>query len=166
MGDDHRAAVLLRQRHHRAGRVGEDAVLGEVGQGWRPLQKRLESRRIEIAGWSVGIARRALDMIVELAPDRVTFGAPLSDRQVIQWWVTEAQTGIHACRLMCQHAAWSLDSGIDVSNQVSLLKAYATEMASTVVDRAMQVYGAAGVSKDTPLYLLGQHPDAAQVARV
>ena len=95
-------------------------------------------------------------MIVELAPDRVTFGAPLSDRQVIQWWVTEAKTAIHASRLMCQHAAWSLDNGIDVSNQVSLLKAYATEMASTVVDRAMQVYGAAGVSKDIPLYLLGQ----------
>ena len=117
---------------------------------------RLESRRIEIAGWSIGIAKRALELIVNHASDRVTFGAPLSDRQIVQWWVTEAQTSIHACRLMCQRAAWGLDNGMNVSNEVSLLKAYATEMASTVTDRAMQVFGAAGVSKDTPLYLLNQ----------
>ena len=144
-------------------RIGDDARLGETGQGWRPLQKRLESRRIEIASWSIGAARRALDMIIELAPNRETFGAPLSERQAIQWWVTETQTGIHACRLMCQHAAWSLDNGIDVSNQVSLLKAHATEMANTAIDRAMQVYGAAGVSRDTPLYLLSQQ---ARLSRV
>ena len=137
-------------------KVNSSAVLGQIGQGWHLLQKRLESRRIEIAAWSVGAARRALDMMIEWAPNRVTFGAPLSERQVIQLWVTEAQTGIHSCRLMCQHAAWGLDNGHDVSNEVSLLKAYATEMATSVVDHAMQTYGAAGVSKDTPLYLLNQ----------
>ena len=143
--------------------VGRDAVLGDVGQGWRPLQKRLESRRLEIAAWSIGAARRALEMIIDLAPNRVTFGQPLADRQAIQWWVTEARTSIHACRLMCQHAAWGLDNGLDVSNEVSLLKAHSTEMACTTIDRAMQVFGAAGVSKDTPLYLLSQQ---ARMARI
>ncbi|MEM7279870.1 MAG: acyl-CoA dehydrogenase, partial [Pseudomonadota bacterium] len=144
-------------------RVGTNSILGKVGSGWTPLQKRLESRRLEIAAWSIGAARRALDMMVEYAPSRVTFGAALADRQSIQWWITEARTQIHACRLMCQHAAWSLDNGLDVSNEVSLLKVHATEMAGTVIDHAMQVYGAMGVSKETPLYLLAQQQRLARI---
>ena len=77
-------------------------LLGTEGNGFAPMQLRLGTRRIQMAAWSVGMAQRALDMIVEYAPQRVTFGVPLSERQAIQWWVAEAATKIHATRLMAK----------------------------------------------------------------
>ena len=64
---------------------------------------------------------------------------------------------------MCQRAAWGLDLGHDVRNEVSMLKAFATEMASTTIDRAMQSFGAMGVSKELPLYLLAQQQRQARI---
>ena len=113
-------------------------LLGTEGNGFAPMQLRLSTRRIQMAAWSIGMAQRALDMILEYAPQRVTFGQPLSDRQAIQWWVADAATRIHAARLMTYDCAWKLDQGRDVRLEVSMIKAYATEMAWEVVDRAMR----------------------------
>ena len=126
-------------------------LLGTEGQGFAPMQLRLGTRRIEMASWSIGMAQRALDMIVEYAPQRVTFGQPLSDRQAIQWWIADAATRIHAARLMTYDCAWKLDQGRDVRVEISMIKAYATEMAYEVVDHAMQVFGAMGMTKELPL---------------
>jgi acyl-CoA dehydrogenase len=144
-------------------RVDEDMVLGEVGKGWAPMQKRLDARRVQVAAWSVGAARRALEMMVSHSPQRITFGLPLSERQAVQFWITEAQTAIHASQLMCLNAAWKIDSGLEARTEVSMLKAFATEMAWTVIDRAMQLYGGMGVSKETPLYLLAENVRLARV---
>ena len=129
-------------------------LLGTEGNGFAPMQLRLSTRRIQMAAWSIGMAQRALDMILEYAPQRVTFGQPLSDRQAIQWWVADAATRIHAARLMTYDCAWKLDQGRDVRLEVSMIKAYATEMAWEVVDRAMQTYGAMGMTKELPLQLM------------
>ena len=129
-------------------------LLGTEGNGFAPMQLRLGTRRLEMAAWSIGMAQRALDMICEFAPQRVTFGEPLSQRQAIQWWVADAATQIHAARLMTYDCAWKIDKGRDVRLEISMIKAFATEMAWTIVDRAMQTFGAMGMTKELPLQLM------------
>ncbi|MCC6917696.1 MAG: acyl-CoA dehydrogenase [Alphaproteobacteria bacterium] len=129
-------------------------LLGTEGNGFAPMQLRLGTRRVQMAAWSIGMAQRALDMILEYAPQRKTFGLPLSERQAIQWWVADAATRIHAARLMTYDCAWKIDQGRDVRLEISMIKAYATEMAWEVIDRAMQTYGAMGMTKELPLQLM------------
>ena len=137
-------------------RVPEEQVLGEVGNGFGPMQLRLTIRRLQIGAWGVGIARRALQMMCEHVTQRVTFGQRLSDRQAIQWWVADAATKIHACRLMVMDAAQKQDEGRDVRTEASMIKVFASEMASEVVDHAMQSFGALGMTKELPLQLFAQ----------
>jgi acyl-CoA dehydrogenase len=129
-------------------------LLGKEGQGFAPMQLRLGTRRLQMAAWSLGMAQRALDMICEFAPQRVTFGQPLSERQAIQWWIADAATKIHATRLMTYDCAWKLDQGRDVRLEISMVKAFATEMAWETVDRTMQAFGAMGMTKELPLQLM------------
>jgi acyl-CoA dehydrogenase len=128
-------------------------LLGTEGQGFAPMQLRLGTRRMEMAAWCIGIAQRALEMMLDYAPQRKTFGAALADRQAVQWWITDAATRVHACRLMTYDCAWKLDQGRDVRSEISMVKAYATEMAWEVTDKAMQLYGAMGMTKELPLHL-------------
>ncbi|NKC12711.1 MAG: acyl-CoA dehydrogenase [Gammaproteobacteria bacterium] len=137
-------------------RVPQSKVLGEVGQGFAPMQKRLTVRRLQMGAWCVGLATRALDMLVEHATQRSTFGAPLSERQSIQWWIADAATKIHACRLMAFDAAAKQDQGEDVRTEASMLKVYGAEMATEIIDHAMQAFGAMGMAKEMPLQLMAQ----------
>jgi len=137
-------------------RVPAGQLLGVEGKGFAPMQLRLTVRRVQIGAWCIGIARRALDMMTEHAKQRVTFGARLADRQAIQWWIAEAAMKIHACRLMVYDAAAKADAGKDVRTEASMVKLYGTEMATEVVDHAMQTFGAMGVAKELPLQLLAQ----------
>lgn len=129
-------------------------LLGSEGQGFGPMQIRLGTRRMEIAAWCIGAAQRALDMMREYAPQRVTFGHKLSERQSVQWWVADGAMQIHAARLMAYDCAWKLDQGLDVRNEISMLKVYATEMAQKIIDDAMQCFGGMGMTKESPLPLL------------
>src|SRR5499427_4464339 len=138
-------------------RLPESKLLGKEGHGFAPMQVRLSTRRLEMGAWCVGIAQRALDMMCEYAPQRVTFGVPLAERQAIQWWVADAATQIHACRLMAYDAAWKIDQGRDARIEVSMLKVMATEMAWDVVDKAMQTFGAMGMTKEVPLQLMASY---------
>ncbi len=137
-------------------RLPAEQVLGEVGQGFAPMQLRLTVRRLQMGAWCVGIARRALQMMCEHVQQRVTFGVRLADRQAIQWWIADAATKIHACRLMVFDAARKQDEGRDVRTEASMIKVFATEMATEVVDHAMQAFGAMGVTKELPLQLMAQ----------
>ncbi len=129
-------------------------LLGQEGQGFAPMQTRLGTRRIQMAAWSIGMAQRAMEMVIEYAPQRKTFGMPLSERQAIQFWVAEAATKIHAARLMTYDCAWKLDNGRDVRSEISMIKWFATEMAYETLDRAMQAFGAMGMTKELPLQLM------------
>jgi acyl-CoA dehydrogenase len=135
-------------------RVPAANLLGTEGQGFAPMQVRLSTRRLQMASWSIGMAQRALDMMLEYAPQRVVFGEPLANRQAIQWWIADAYTRIKAATLMTYETAWKLDQGADVRTDISSVKAYATEMAYEVLDHAMQMYGAMGVTKELPLSLM------------
>lgn len=135
-------------------RVPASKLLGEEGQGFAPMQIRLSTRRLEMSCVCIGMAQRALDMMCEYAPQRVTFGAPLAERQTIQWWVADAAAKIHAARLMAYDAAWKVDQGRDVRTEVSMLKVFATELAWDTLDKAMQTFGAMGMTKEVPLQLM------------
>ena len=137
-------------------RVPAGNLLGTIGGGFGPMQLRLIVRRLQMGAWCVGMARRALDMMCSHAKQRVTFGEPLSNRQAIQWWIADAATKIHACRLMVLDAAQKQDAGKDVRFEASMIKVYATEMATEVIDHAMQTFGAMGVTKELPLHLMAQ----------
>jgi acyl-CoA dehydrogenase len=135
-------------------RVPSWKLLGTEGQGFAPMQVRLGTRRMQMAAWCIGLAQRALDMMCEYAPQRVTFGEPLSHRQAVQWWAADAATKIHAARLMTYDCAWKLDQGRDVRQEISMVKVFATEMAWEVIDNAMQCFGAMGMTKELPLQLM------------
>lgn len=144
-------------------RVPESQVLGEVGAGFGPMQLRLTVRRLEMGASCVGIASRALDMMTAHANERVTFGVPLSERQAIQWWIADAATQIHAARLMVYDAAEKVERGEDVRIEASMIKVFATEMATQVVDHAMQSFGAMGITKEHPLQLFAGQVRAMRV---
>jgi len=131
-------------------------LLGVEGQGFAPMQLRLVVRRLQMGAWCLGMARRALDMLCAHANERTTFGARLAERQAIQWWVADAETRIHCLQLMLWHAAWKQDQGGDVRTEASMIKLYGTELASDVIDWAIQAHGAMGVTKELPLYLMAQ----------
>ena len=133
-------------------RVPGSAVLGEVGDAFKPLTNRLGVRRVEIGARSVGIAQRLVDMMCQYSTERHTFGAPLAERQAIQFMIADSVMELHAARLLVHDAAAKLDSGVtDIRIEASTVKVQATEMLSRVVDRAMQVHGAMGYSKDLPI---------------
>jgi acyl-CoA dehydrogenase len=135
-------------------RLPASKLLGVEGRGFAPMQLRLSTRRIQIAAWCVGLAQRALDMICAHAVQRKTFGTLLADRQAIQWWVADAATRIHACRLMTYDAAWKVDHGREIRNEASMIKVFGTDMAWEVIDHAMQTFGAMGMTKEMPLQLM------------
>ena len=135
-------------------RLPTSQLLGREGYGFAPMQQRLSSRRVQMAAWCTGMAQRALDMMIEYAPQCVTFGLPLSERQAVQWWITDAATKIHACRLMTYDAAWKIDRGEEPRNEVAMIKVYSTEMAWEVIDHAMQTFGGMGMTKELPLQMM------------
>jgi acyl-CoA dehydrogenase len=137
-------------------RIPATQLLGTEGKGYAPMQLRLTVRRLQIGAWCIGMARRALDMMVEHTKQRVTFGQRLADRQAIQWWIADAAMKIHACRLMVYDAATKADAGKDVRTEASMVKLYGTEMATEIVDHAMQSFGAMGMAKELPLQLMAQ----------
>lgn len=126
-------------------------LLGQEGQGFAPMQLRLNTRRAEMAANAIGMAQRAMEMMIEYAPQRETFGRPLSERQTVQNWISDAAIRIHAARLMAYDLAWKIDQGRDARVEVSMIKSFALEMAWEVVDHAMQCFGAMGMTLEMPL---------------
>jgi len=137
--------------------VPQTQLLGEEGNGYAPMQLRLSTRRVQIGAWCVGRAQRALDMMVEYVPQRKTFGVPLAERQAIQWWIADAATKIHATRLMVYDAAEKVARGQEARTEISMIKVYATEMATEVIDHAMQAFGAMGMTKEMPFNAMAGH---------
>jgi len=129
-------------------------LLGKRGQGFAPMQVRLGTRRIEMASWAIGMASRALEMMIDYAPQRTTFGKPLAARQTVQNWVSDAATKIHAMRLMTYDCAWKIDEGRDTRSEISMIKSFCIEEAYRIVDHAMQLYGGMGMTRELPLYLM------------
>ena len=133
-------------------RVPAANVIGPIGGGFSLAQKWIGEGRIRGHGARpVGIARRALDMMIEYSKVRVTFGRPLADRQAIQFMIADSAMELHAVRNMVYECAWRVDRGEDVRDLSYMVKVMATEMASRVIDRAIQIHGGLGLMKELPL---------------
>jgi acyl-CoA dehydrogenase len=133
-------------------RVPVENRIGEEGKGFALAQNWLTFGRVQGHGArSVGIAQRSLEMAMDYARQRVTFGQPLSERQAIQFMIADSAIELEAARLMVYNTAWRYDQGQDVRNESYMVKIFCTEMASRVVDRAMQIHGGVGLTMDLPL---------------
>jgi (R)-benzylsuccinyl-CoA dehydrogenase len=133
--------------------VLEDSqVLGEVGNAFVPITNRLGVRRLDIASRCLGLASRCLEMMIEQANTRQTFGSLLADKQAIQWWISDTYQELEMVRLMTYRLAWKIDQGVaDFRRDGSMVKVQATELIQRVADRAIQLFGGMGLSKELPL---------------
>jgi len=107
--------------------------------------------RVPYAAATIGLGQAALDLALDWARQRETFGAPLSDRQAIQFMLADSEIELRAARLLVYDAAWKADRGIDIKHEASICKVYGTETAGRVVDRCIQIFGGMGVSREMPL---------------
>lgn len=137
-------------------RVPVDHVLGEVGDGFAIAQARLGPGRIHHCMRTIGQCELALELMCDRALTRSTFGKPLSDRANIQDWIAKSRIEINQARLLTLQTAWKMDQAgaIAARVDVSAIKIVAARLQTTVADRAMQVFGAAGITNDTPLAYL------------
>jgi acyl-CoA dehydrogenase len=133
-------------------RVPAADVIGKVGDGFSLAQQWITTGRIRGHGARpVGIAQRALDMMIEYSKNRVTFGLPVSERQAVQFMIADSAMELHMCRLLVHECAWRSDQGEDVRNLSYMVKVTCAEMAGKVVDRSIQVHGGVGLTRDLPL---------------
>ncbi|MBI4528018.1 MAG: acyl-CoA dehydrogenase family protein [Deltaproteobacteria bacterium] len=133
-------------------KVPAENIIGKEGQGFSLAQKWISEGRIRGHGARcLGIAERALELMMDYSQDRVTFGRPLAERQAVQFMVADSAMELRACRLMVYECAWRQDQGEDVRDLSYMVKIMCTEMVSRVVDRSIQVHGGVGLTKDLPL---------------
>jgi acyl-CoA dehydrogenase len=132
-------------------RVSDRNRLGEVGKGFALANGRLSAQRIPYAAQCIGVAEVAHRMAVEYSKLRETFGQPLAARQGIQWMLVENEIDLRSARLLVLQAAAKADAGEPFRTEAAVAKIVATEGAGRVVDRAMQIHGGLGVSKELPL---------------
>ena len=140
----------------RDARVPADALLGTEGQGFKIAQARLGSGRIHHAMRAVGMAERALSLMVARAKVRTVFGAPLADQGAVQQLIAQSRIEIDQVRLYVLHTAWLVDQvgSAAAAGAIAGIKVAAPAVAVAVVDRAIEVFGAAGLGDDTPLAYL------------
>ena len=132
-------------------RVPVENMLGEVGDGFRIAQKRLGPGRIHHVMRWLGQMQRAFELMCRYALEREAFGSPLADKQTVQNWIADSAAEIQACRLMTLDAAHKIDQGDEARVEVSLIKFFAAGVLNDVIDRAVQVHGARGLTDETPL---------------
>jgi acyl-CoA dehydrogenase len=132
-------------------RVPLENQLGQTGSGHQAAQDRLGAGRVYHCMNSIGQRGRAFDLMVERSMTREVHGGLLETKQFIQGFIAESYIDLQAARLMTIHCAEKMDSGLDARTDISAIKIFVPEAYSRVVDRAIQVWGAAGVSGDLPL---------------
>jgi acyl-CoA dehydrogenase len=146
-------------------RVPAANLLGAEGDGFRLAQERLGPGRIHHAMRAIGMAERALEMMCQRTAARTAFGQPIIEQGVVQEWISRARIWIEQVRLLVLKTAWLMDT---VGNrgariEVSAIKVAAPEMATWVIDRAIQAHGGAGVSQD---FVLPELYAAARAMRI
>ena len=107
-----------------------------------------------MVAWAIGMAERALEMLIEYAPQRSTFGDTLANRQTVQNWVSDAAAKIRASKLMAYETAWKQDQNMNARTDFSMAKFYAIESAYEILDHVMQAFGAMGMTKELPLFMM------------
>jgi butyryl-CoA dehydrogenase len=129
-------------------RIPEENLLGQVGQGFFVAMNTLDGGRIGIASQALGIARAALEAATEYSKTRVQFGAPISKLQAIQWMIADMATELDAARLLTLRAAFLKDHKLRYEKEAAMAKLFASEAASRIATKAIQVHGGYGYIKE------------------
>ncbi len=144
-------------------RVPADHLLGKRGAGFSIAQQRLGPGRIYHCMRWLGQAQRAFDLMCRRLHARSAFGSPLADKQLLQSHVFESAAEIQASRLLTLDAARKLDAGDEARDEIAIIKVVGARMLHNVIDRAIQVHGAAGLTPDTPLSVMYRHAREARI---
>ena len=147
-------------------KVPSSNVLGEEGEGFAIAQKRLGPGRIHHCMRWIGMCERAFDLMCKRAVSReISEGEVLGDKQMIQVWISESRAEINAARLLVQDAAKKIDDqgAYKTRSEISIIKFYCANVLQKVVDYAIQVHGALGVTDDTILAAYYRHERAARI---
>ena len=141
------------QIRYEAVRVPASNLIAGQGEGYMIAQARLGPGRIHHCMRAIGMAERAFDLMVERAKSRIAFGVAVADQGVVRDWIAEARWRIEQARLLVLRTAWLIDTigNRAARTEISAIKVVAPRTALWVIDKAIQVHGAAGVSDDTPL---------------
>jgi acyl-CoA dehydrogenase len=131
--------------------VPAENLLGGEGGGFNMGQHRLAYGRLRHGMHNVAMAQRALDMAAAHVSKRSTFGKKLSERQGVQWMLADCASELYMARLMLLHIAYKAEKGMDIRQENSIAKVFLAHMVHKVVDTAIQLHGALGYSRDTPL---------------
>jgi len=144
-------------------RVPEANVLGGRGNGHLLGQARLGPARLAHCMRWIGQIETALEMLVARAEERQLHGAPLAEKQAIQWMMADSAMELYTGKLMVLHAAYKIEHGLPFRQEVSFAKHHVANTLWRVVDRAIQVHGALGYSTDTPLERMLRHARSARL---
>jgi butyryl-CoA dehydrogenase len=125
--------------------------LGAEGEGYKIALTTLDGGRIGIASQATGIAQGAFEQALSYAGERQAFGRPISNFQAIRFMLADMATEIDAARLLARQAAWKQDSGARFSLEASVAKLFASEMATRVTHKAIQIHGGNGYSREYPV---------------
>jgi acyl-CoA dehydrogenase len=131
--------------------IPAENLVGREGQGLDLAFDLLVKQRFPYAAANLGVAVAAHRLAVAHARQRSTFGAPLAQRQSIQWMLADAEVELRAARWLIWEGAWKADRGEDARVEASIAKLYSSEVLGRVVDAAVQIHGGYGVSKEFPL---------------
>ena len=132
-------------------RVPNANVLGEEGRGFALAMRWIGKGRYLLPARALGGCERLLDMAIDYSRTRETFGAPIADRQAIQWMIADSQTEIEALRLLVLHAAWLVSQGRDSRHAQSIAKLFGGVKANEIVDRVLQIHGGMGYTRELPI---------------
>lgn len=133
-------------------RVPHEHVIGEVDNGFTKAIHGINNGRLGMSGKCIGSAQWALKKAVEYAQIRKTFGKPIGEHQMIQNMLAEAAMDIYAARNMALHCAWKIENSKRTpAKEISMVKAYCTEMMGRVYDKAIQIHGGMGISNELEL---------------
>ena len=131
--------------------VPEENRLGEEGQGFRIALDTLDVSRVTVGAEAVGISRAAFEAALNYAKERQQFGQPIANFQAIQWMLADMATQIDAARLLTYRAAYLIDQGLPFIREAAMAKLFASEVSSFVTNKALQIHGGYGYTKDYPL---------------
>ena len=132
-------------------RVPGDHVLGEVGKGLQVALGGVSRGRLGLSAGAVGQAEWALAKAVEYSQQRIAFGKPIAEQQAVQLLLADSAIDIYAAKNMIWHCAWKVEQGLPARKETSMAKAFCTEMLFRVMDRAINVHGAMGLTNELRL---------------
>ena len=132
-------------------RVPADRVLGEIGQGYELAMRWIMKGRYIIPARAIGTCERLLQMAIDHANTRETFGKPIGDNQAIQWMIADSEVELEAARWLVLYAAWVVDQGRHPQHDSAIAKLYGTNTANRIADRVLQIHGGMGYTKELPV---------------